>query len=247
MDMQGTPIGNTSGGTKVTSDPRTFNNPIQERAGQVASDSLAAESTRQGGGFSENRGSEPLDVSGSKSTLNTTDTSGATTLPKAPDAPARDGSDTQERYPEALGGQGTFPGSHVPVEGYVGGSSQAKRDLGIQQSGEYVTTVQQDRGMEPPEARGSGQQGGPAPNYVMSTVRNVGSTNMPGKNVTQGDVNPNAKNASFESDIGTKQDPGRLAENKFQRTVAKSGHDTGYPSTSERIQHYGALKVDERA
>lgn len=233
--------------SQVTSDPRTFNNPIRERAGQVANDSLAAESTRQGGGFSENRGSEPLGVSGSKSTLNTTNTSGATTLPKAQDAPARDGPDTKERYPEALGGQGTFPGAHVPVGGYVGGSSQAKRDLGIQQAGEYVTTAQQDRGQQPPEARSSGQQGGPAPNYVMSTARNIGNTNMPGKNITQGDVNPNAKNASFQSDIGSNQDPGRLAENKFQRTVAKSGLDSGYSATTERVQHYGALKVDEPA
>lgn len=49
----------------------------------------------------------------------------------------------------------------------------------------------------------------------------MGSAKPKGKNLTEGgfDSDP-AKNASFNSDIGTSQDPGRLAENRFQHEMA---------------------------
>jgi len=72
----------SSYGTKVT-DP---NATLQESTGPVASDSLAAESTRTGGGFSENPDSEPLD---STSTSTHTNTSGTSKLEPAPDARSR--------------------------------------------------------------------------------------------------------------------------------------------------------------
>ncbi|TAQ90064.1 hypothetical protein B7494_g1611 [Chlorociboria aeruginascens] len=76
---------NPSYGTKVN-DPHST---IREGAGAVALDSLAADSTREGGGFSENRNSEPLGVSGSNSTFANTDTSSARRLDPASDAEAR--------------------------------------------------------------------------------------------------------------------------------------------------------------
>jgi hypothetical protein len=114
--------------------------PRAERAGPVAADSLAAESTRQGGGFSENRGAEPLGVKGSSSTFANTDTSGATTLAPARDASERDANTTEKeipddlkgpggrKYPEAVGGQADFPGIH-DAEKHSGGSTQAKQEL----------------------------------------------------------------------------------------------------------------------
>ncbi len=113
--------------------------PRAERAGPVAADSLAAESTRQGGGFSENRGAEPLGVKGSSSTFANTDTSGATILAPARDAKERDDNATQNevpdnlkgpgglKFPEAVGGQGDFPGVH-DSENYFGGSTEAKKE-----------------------------------------------------------------------------------------------------------------------
>ncbi|KAL9132142.1 MAG: hypothetical protein Q9217_000076 [Psora testacea] len=121
MDMQGKPIGSTNQGMKNTSDPERYTNPIQEGAGPVASDSLAAESARSGGKFASNRGSEPLSVKGANSTLNNTDTSAAITLAPAPDAHSRaeasNESGREEKYPEGAGGQGDSAGSHA------GGSS----------------------------------------------------------------------------------------------------------------------------
>jgi hypothetical protein len=139
MDLQGTPIGTSTGGAKVKSDPLSDSHPRAERAGPVAADSLAAESTRQGGGFSENRGAEPLGVKGSSSTFANTDTSGATILAPARDAKERDDNTTQNevpgnlkgpgglKFPEAVGGQGDFPGVHNS-ENYFGGSTEAKRE-----------------------------------------------------------------------------------------------------------------------
>jgi hypothetical protein len=68
----------------------------------VASDSLAAESSNAGGGFSENRNSEPLGVSGSSSTFANEDTSAARRLDPTSDAEARP---DDESYPDSAGGQ----------------------------------------------------------------------------------------------------------------------------------------------
>jgi hypothetical protein len=120
----------------------------QEPTGAVASDSLAAESTRAGGGFSENENPEIMGVKGSQSTLNTTDTSGASVLHPASSGAAREqqdamglGSDEKGasgvKYPEGAG-QPEFDGS-TNRDGYAGGPSSGKTSSG------YNTT----------EARGS--------------------------------------------------------------------------------------------
>lgn len=103
----------------------------------MAPDSLAAESARDGGAFSENRNGG---VSESSSNLVNTEFSSTTTLEPAPDATEREaktaGQDTADelkgpggqKYPEGLGGQGEFPGSHN-ADGYSGGSTKAKQEL----------------------------------------------------------------------------------------------------------------------
>jgi len=106
----------------------------QEATGAVASDSLAAESMNQGGGFSENDNAHVMGVKGSNSTLNTTDTSGATTLHAASDGAMREKQDamghgadekgvTGLKYPEAAG-QPSFDGA-VSSEGYAGAPSNS--------------------------------------------------------------------------------------------------------------------------
>jgi len=111
----------------------------QEPTGPVASDSLAAESTQAGGGFSENENPEILGVKGSQSTLNTTDTSGASVLHPASSGADREqqdalglGSDEKGaagvKYPEGAG-QANFDGS-TNLDGYTGGPSSAKASSG---------------------------------------------------------------------------------------------------------------------
>jgi len=200
MDMQGTPIGSTNKGMKNTTDPAT-NDTIQEGAGAVTSDSLAAESVNSGGDFAENRGSEPLKVKGSNSTLANDDTSAATTLPPAPDAESRDdvslsqttSSSTKgpggEKYAEGAGGQPDFPGK-TSAEGYVGGSTDEK-------SGVHDVDT--------------------APSYV-TTLASENTGKPKGKNITEGGFDGEADSGFAEP--GSEEDPGRASLQGFQNQQA---------------------------
>ncbi|KAL8919298.1 MAG: hypothetical protein Q9208_006863 [Pyrenodesmia sp. 3 TL-2023] len=151
---QGQPIGGPpehSTGKKVTTDPASTQNPIRESAGPIASDSLAAESTRANGAFASNRNAAPQSVSGSASTFNNTDTSGAVTLDPASDAAEREAKAAwqdvpneargtalgSKRYPEGAGDV-NFAGGHNK-DGYAGGSREAQQEIGAG-SGGYVAS-----------------------------------------------------------------------------------------------------------
>jgi len=249
MDMQGTPIGSTNQGMKNTTDP-SAQIPTQESAGAVASDSLAAESTRSGGGFSENRNSEPSGVKGAYSTYANTDTSGATTLPPADSASTRqDYSDSSnpsgpggEKYAEALGGQPDFPGTTSP-EGYVGGSTASKQGS----SSAYNTTSSSSGGQDSSTDDTSIPQGEAAPSYIASQYIDPGKPK--GKNITEGgfDVD-DSKNASFtslEKDAGDPEDPGRESVKKFEATNAQTIGGGPIQGSESGDGQYGALGGDE--
>ncbi|KAJ5771378.1 uncharacterized protein N7511_003429 [Penicillium nucicola] len=236
MDLQGTPLPHGARSTKVTNDPEATQNPIGEPAGPITNDSLAADSVRQGGAFSQNRGAEPMGVSGSKSTVNNTDTSAATTLPSVPVGGLRENREDQQKYPEALGGQGNFPGTHG--SGYVGGPSAAKHEMGIN-AGEYSA------------ASGSGRSqynAGQAPSYVNDVTGDIQHPKPDGRNIKEGGFHSNdAKNASFNSEIGTDQDPGREALNKFQRSNNDTSSNGPRQKVAEGQTPYSALERDQRA
>ena len=282
---------------KNTTDPAT-KNPIRESAGPIASDSLAAESTRSGGAFSENRNANPLSVSGSNSTLANTDISGATTLGPASDkvdreakATSQDTSDIQGaggmKYPEAMGGQGEFPGVHN-TDGYYGGSSKAKQEMSSRsKSSEYKTSGsgnQDSTGStgdsgttnDQDSSTNNTQTSSGSTNISSSTLttnnptsRDTGAGNLDqtpssgttrssdadlakpsqkpkGKNLTEGgfDSDP-SNNASLTSDIGTENDPGRIAEQKFQRANAESGPDAGSGPRQKEVTGDGQFDVLE--
>jgi len=194
-----------SKGTKVT-DP---NAPaIKEPAGPVAADSLAAESDA----FSQNRGGQPLGVSGGSSTFANTNTSGAQRLDPTPDAESRQ--DGSGAYPDALGGQ--------------------DRSTGAGQTGAYTSG-------------GHGGTGGSAhadtaPSYV-NADRDASYGNPKGRNLTEGGFSSDEKNASFSTDIGGKNDPGRLAEQNFQTSNANTRGAAGLPTQKGTTgdSQYGVL------
>lgn len=251
MDLQGQPIPGGNTGTKVTTDPRSYQNPIDEPSGPVTNDSLAAESARSGGSYSVNRGAEPLGVSGHQSTFANTDTSGATKLPSASDSTSRFDDSRQDKYPDNLGGQGNFPGAHVPETGYVGGSTQAKREMGIDAK-EYAASQKVTQSAAGDAGYRSQYNAGEAPSYVNPVVSNVGDTQPKGNNLAQGgfDSNPN-NNASFTSDIGTQQDPGRASEGHFQRKNQGSEALNTLPADKQKgldsQTWYQPLERDQRA
>ena len=76
------------------------------------------------------------------------------------------------------------------------------------------------------KSSGEASSAGVAPTYVASQYVDGGLPK--GKNLTEGGfTDDDAKNASFTNEIGSKDDPGRLAEEKFQRQNA--GGDAGMP------------------
>jgi len=191
---------NPSYGTKVN-DPHSIR---QEGAGPVASDSLAADSTRSGGDFSSNRNAEPQGVSGSNSTFANTNISGATRLDAASNAEARMAQEDWAEEKKLGGGSDSYPSG-------LGG--QAKGLAVENTQGSYSTG-------------GASSNARTAPSYVNSQYVDAGGPK--GKNLTEG-IGGDPKNASFNQDIGGENDPGRLAELKMQRANADAAGDAGYP------------------
>jgi hypothetical protein len=179
---------------------------IQEAAGPVASDSLAAESTREGGGFSENRNSTPQSVKGANSTFANANTSGATRLDPASDAEARLAREDWEEERKLGQAATSYPAA-------AGGQSKG---LAVENTqGSYQTG-------------GASSTAGTAPSYVNSQFKDEAGPH--GENLTEGGFESNdSKNASFSQEIGTKNDPGRLAEQKMQRANADAAGDAAMP------------------
>ncbi|KZF23657.1 hypothetical protein L228DRAFT_246490 [Xylona heveae TC161] len=79
----------------------------------------------------------------------------------------------------------------------------------------------------------------------------TGETKPKGVNLREGGFDSDSKyNASFTSDIGGKNDPGRLAEAKFQRAAAESGPDAAGGPRQKGVSgdgQYDALNSDQAA
>lgn len=236
MEQQGQPIGNTPTGTKVTSVPAP---PVQEGPGAIAKDSLAAESSEFPDKYTSG-------VPGNKSTFNNTDTSGAMTLPPAGHASDRIPSEQNDgtkgssgsKYPETVG-KVEFNGT-TSDEGYAGGPTSG-RNVG---SGVYQT--------------GQGSNGGssrsnadPASTYVQDVYLQDKSNGKPkGNNLKEGGFDDNAPNASFTTEIGTDQDPGRAGTAQFQYKSAGDAPDAGLPKTQKGLDTdhpYQSLNTEESA
>ncbi|KAI9803078.1 MAG: hypothetical protein M1833_001148 [Piccolia ochrophora] len=263
----------SSSGTKVTNDPAASSDPVNESSGAVTSDSLAAESTKGGGAFSENRNAGPLGVSSGSTTTNTTDTSGATKLEAAPDAERRqqreDASQPDSikgpggaKYAEAVGGQGNFSGQHSSEYGYAGGPTSAKSQT---QQGSGSTGASSGQSTGGHQSGGSGRnsggnsggngesKAGTAPGaYVQESVLDDLQGRKPkGANLKEGGFDSDdTNNASFNSEIGSKDDPGREAELKFQRQALESGPDAGGGPRQKGVSgdgQYDTLGSEEQA
>ncbi|KAL9002628.1 MAG: hypothetical protein Q9188_004463 [Gyalolechia gomerana] len=282
---QGQPLGGPSDGTKVrktspplpstrsnptnsppqvTTDPQSYQNPTREGAGPVASDSLAAESTRSGGAFSANRDSAPLSVSGSSSTFNNSDTSSARELAPAPDAAEREAKEAWQevpdeargtagqKYPEGAGNV-DFAGAHN-VDGYAGGSLGTQQEVG----GSGYTPSGMRGGAAPAGAgdddenttgdKSTSSKAEAAPGYVASVKSVPAQTGKPhGKNITEGGFDSDdSKNASFGAEIGSKDDPGRAATEQFQTTAQTSAGGKGARQGKVTGDgQYDALETDQ--
>jgi len=252
--------GSTAANSRAPQVSQKDPNLQQEPTGAIASDSLAAESLQSGGAFAENDNATPLAVKGASSTLNNTDTSGATTLPPAADATDREAASRQAdpddikgpgglKYAEGVGGQGDFSGAHSD-QGYTGGPSadRAAQNGSSSGGGEYSTG--QTDSTSATSATTSGQDyranaaAETAPN-AFGDFRTEGQLKPKGANLTEGDI-PQTK--TFTGDVGGPHDPGRLAEQKFQNAnadTAGAGGERQY-ETEQGTGQYDVLS-SERA
>lgn len=60
-----------------------------------------------------------------------------------------------------------------------------------------------------------------------------------GTNITERGFDSSAPNASFNNEIGTKNDPGRVAEAKFEADAAMTGGEGSYPGSGDDKLHGG--------
>ena len=255
-----------------TSDPAAQQNPVQENTGGLASDSLAAESVREGGAFASNPNATPSGVPGSKSTLATTDTSAATQLDSAPDATAREEREAWGenadlkgpgglKYAEAVGGQPDFGGA-MGEGGYAGapsGSSMgAGSGAGSGSGGGTRSNFESSARPAGGDSSGGGSYGGgstggssvpddAAPGYITSVMQG-GDGKAKGKDLTEGGFEGEPSNVGQPPEIGSKDDPGRAALQGFQNQNARAAGDIGAKQTQlEGQSGYDPLKSDEAA
>lgn len=185
----------------------------------ITSDSLAADSLRDGGDFADGKAG----ISGQKSegsTASNTNTSGASKLNAAPDAEARMAA---EEWSETS---------------QLNASSKVRKTTGGEPT--YKTPAD-DAGFEEESS-----SAGVAP--YATTQHQVPSQMKPkGKNIEEGGFDENAPNASFKYDIGSKNDPGLAAEQKFTKQNAMNASDSGR-ATDSKVSNdgqYDALKDEE--
>lgn len=217
----------TSHGQKVTTDPRS-KEAIPEAVGIVTSDSLAAESLRTTGQFGH-EGTQASKQPSRGTTTNTTDTSNATKLNPAVDAEAREAQDGWNESARLNAGAGlgkeagVGPTYNISATGGVPSTAGTQGSTGI------------------PVAPTGAYAGSAIPEEVLKPK---------GKNITEGGFDDSAPNASFNQEIGTEKDPGRVAEQQFEARNAQSGFDSGRGPRQNGVTGetaYDALNSNESA
>jgi hypothetical protein len=183
--------------SQVTKDPESTSNPKIEKPGTITSDSLAAESLRDGGSFGLGSHAAASQQPSASTNTNNTDTSGATTLPAAPDAEARQALEDWNEDAQFNAARG--------VQGNNSGSGPAA-------TSSYLAT---STGSAPPH----------------------------GKNITEGGFDANAPNASFNNDIGGKNDPGRQALKDMQKSALQAVGDVGGATKQKNVTDDGQFDV----
>jgi hypothetical protein len=145
-------------------------------------------------------------VAGANSTFANANTSGAHRLDPASDAEARLAQEDWEEERKLGAGANSYPAA-------AGGQSKG-------------LAVENTEGSH--QTGGATSAAGTAPSYVNSQFQDQAGPH--GKNLTEGGFESNdSKNASFNQEIGTKNDPGRLAEEKIFRANADTAGDASMP------------------
>ncbi|KAH7380388.1 hypothetical protein DE146DRAFT_671320 [Phaeosphaeria sp. MPI-PUGE-AT-0046c] len=217
-------------GQKVTTDPESIRNPIQEGVGIVTSDSLAAESLNNDGDFGAgNPKAAASKQPSSSTTTNNTDTSNATKLDPSVDAHAREAKDGWSEESSLKAGKGLGKESGIgPTYNTVGSSVNSAGDTRGVSTGSQVGA--------------DGVQGNIAPEGAYAHTHNVGGPK--GANLTE---DPNLTGKTVFGKIGTKQDPARVAEAEMAKRAAASGGGGGGDMSQGGDSKFSTLDRESRA
>lgn len=218
---------------KVTTDPESTRNPIQEGVGTITSDSLAAESLKDGGSFGEDNPKAAASKQPSASTTtNTTDTSNATRLDPAVDAQAREAQEGWDEEKTISSARGLGKESGVgPTYNTVGSGVNSQ---GIARG----VTTGTSGGID-------GVQGNIAPTAAYA-----------GQDLDAGTFKPKGANLIEDNDlkgktkfgaIGTKNDPSRVAEQEFAKRDAAFAGVLGSGGTDAGESKFSGLDANEKA
>ncbi|KAF2431312.1 hypothetical protein EJ08DRAFT_649113 [Tothia fuscella] len=210
--------------------------PVRDEAvGAITSDSLAAESLAEGGGFADGHATASKQPS-KGTTLNNEDTSAARTLDPAVDSEARLATEEWNESAQFKAGRN--------LDSSGGGQSVQSNKKG----GEYGGSLGRNRDDDDDddkEEKGK-SQGATAPSYTRDD-RDETTQKPKGRNITEGGFDDSAPNASFNQDIGGKNDPGRLAEQKFAKDNASNPTRGGKEEAIDSEGKYDVLKSEEEA
>jgi hypothetical protein len=225
----------SSASQKVTTDPESTQKPIRESPGVVISDSLAAESYNQGGGFSAAPGPQPA----RSTTTNTTDTTNAEEI-----KPGEHLSDYQDQVYTGppSGGKDAGVGPTYNIQS-SGGTSKPAGDNTKSSGQDTAPGGQGSQGKQSSQGTRTSNK-----DPVAAAPHDAGKAKPKGKNLTEGGIDGNEPNASFNNEIGTENDPARAAIQKLQRGNADSPLNAGTEKDTRPVAEtgeYDALEETE--
>ena len=230
---------------QVTTDPEATRDPVKEGSGTVLSDSLAGESIASGGAFATKNpgvGVDPQPAHGT--TTNTTDTSSARELPPAANAASRSEQSKGGGRGDVSSGAGA--GTDVSTSNSTSTSTNVGTGTVGGNNSSFGPSSNSDGGSGNPSGAASTTGiAGTAPTYVNAAQqgRNPNDLKPKGNNIQEGGFEGNEPNASLgqagTDNIGSENDPGRVAEQKLQSRTAEAA--AGSAAGSRDMKSSGAV------
>jgi hypothetical protein len=190
---------------------------IEESTGPILSDSLAAESLEQGGEDSFASGHATASKQSARGTTTNNYDTSGATTLEA--APDAEARMATEEWSENAA---LKAGRGLSSDDYSSGGSYTKSSGSDEDTSKYSAAASGAYD-EPPKSRPHG------------------------RDITEGGFDDSAPNASFNQDIGGKNDPGRLAEQQFAKSNARNAATAGFEGGREETEVGSFDKLGEES
>jgi len=202
---------NPSHGTKVTSDPLAKIDQKAENAGPITKDSLAAESLSSDGSFSSGNPAGIQSVSADNNTFNA----------EGGNATVLKGGKPETRTQDMIGRADEDVKSRSGVTGTAGGGKQAQYAFNDESRDSRGESAIDD--LRSASARGSSHTGGSAQDQAQVGKKPSASTGTIGKGGEDVDWSQIPNETRPTTNIGSEEDPARLAEQHMINSATRQG------------------------